>query len=92
MVIQSFHGYLEGIVQGVGMRYFVFKTANTLELTGYVKNLTDGRVELYVEGKEGDIKQLLKTIKNSGVGRVDKIEGKWKGLEHPKRNDFKIEF
>jgi acylphosphatase len=37
-------------VQGVGYRYFVEKAAVDLKLTGYVRNLDDGRVEVYAAG------------------------------------------
>jgi acylphosphatase len=39
--------YVSGNVQGVGYRFFVQRAANTLGVRGYVKNLFDGRVEVY---------------------------------------------
>lgn len=41
--------YISGFVQGVGFRKFVKKEAQKLHLTGYVKNLPDGRVEVLVQ-------------------------------------------
>lgn len=35
--VKAFHGFLEGIVQGVGMRYFVYKSATRMNLRGFVK-------------------------------------------------------
>ncbi len=52
------HYIIEGIVQGVGFRYFVYKHANSLGLKGYVKNLPDGTVEVFAEGDEDKIKEL----------------------------------
>lgn len=42
--------YVRGRVQGVGFRDFVQRAASDLGLTGYVKNLEDGRVEVYAAG------------------------------------------
>ena len=41
---------VRGWVQGVGFRYFVQRAAIELELTGYARNLSDGRVEVYAAG------------------------------------------
>jgi acylphosphatase len=42
--------YVEGMVQGVGYRYFVRRVAQQLRIAGYAKNLRDGRVEVYAIG------------------------------------------
>jgi acylphosphatase len=42
--------FARGRVQGVGYRYFAEKAAVDLKLTGYVRNLDDGRVEVYAAG------------------------------------------
>ena len=55
---------MRGRVQGVGYRYFAEKAAQDLGLTGYVRNLDDGRVEVYVVGpldKLNDLAGLLWT-------------------------------
>jgi len=46
------------MVQGVGYRYFVQRTAERLGVAGYVKNLRDGRVEVYAIGTEAALKHL----------------------------------
>jgi acylphosphatase len=56
------HAYYSGDVQGVGFRYSSERTAASLELTGWVKNLKDGRVELVCEGNEASIKEFLQRI------------------------------
>ncbi len=53
------HIYYEGMVQGVGFRYAVERSAAALALKGWVKNLADGRVEVLCEGKEEDIRVFL---------------------------------
>lgn len=67
-----------GIVQGVGLRYSVFRKAAALSLAGYVRNLFDGSVEIEVEGEERDIKSLLDYIK-TGLrwAQVDDVEVIW---------------
>jgi len=49
-------------VQGVGFRYTVERTAAVLNLTGWVKNLKDGRVEIVCEGKDASLNEFLRKI------------------------------
>ncbi len=51
-----------GRVQGVGFRYTAHQIAQRYAVTGYVKNLHDGRVELHVEGTAAEIQRLLDEI------------------------------
>ena len=53
------HVFYSGRVQGVGFRYTVEKLALDLELTGWVKNLPDGRVEMMAEGPRERIENLI---------------------------------
>lgn len=47
--------WFEGHVQGVGFRYQTVAVAKGFEVTGFVKNLVDGRVHLYAEGEEAEV-------------------------------------
>ena len=58
---------LSGRVQGVGLRYFIKVNAQRLKLEGYVKNLSDGRVEVVVQGEEDKV-DLLKSLILRGDG------------------------
>ena len=49
---------VRGRVQGVGFRYFVQRVAAELSVTGYVKNLDDGTVEVYAVGPADKLSQL----------------------------------
>lgn len=49
---------VRGRVQGVGYRYFAQRAAMDLGLTGYARNLDDGRVEVYAVGPEDKLSQL----------------------------------
>ena len=59
---KRFHAYYSGSVQGVGFRYTAQHLAVSLDVTGWVKNLRDGRVELLCEGREASLKEFLTKI------------------------------
>jgi acylphosphatase len=46
------------MVQGVGFRFFVEKTASNLGVSGYARNLYDGRVEVYAVGDPEQLSEL----------------------------------
>lgn len=52
-----------GLVQGVGFRYFVLRTALKLNIKGYVKNLYSGEVLAVVEGEKINIMELFEQMK-----------------------------
>jgi acylphosphatase len=60
--------HYSGNVQGVGFRYSTCSVAAHYSVTGYVKNLADGRVELVVEGDDAELDALLAEIR----GRLDR--------------------
>ena len=57
----------EGKVQGVGFRWNTRKIAQGYDVTGLVKNLPDGRVELHVGGDADEVKAFLQDIRDSGL-------------------------
>jgi acylphosphatase len=54
--------FYEGNVQGVGFRWSVRHAAKGFDVTGWVRNLSDGRVELQVTGEEDEVRALLDCI------------------------------
>jgi acylphosphatase len=52
-----------GRVQRVGFRRYVLDLAQDLNLSGYVKNLSDGSVEIFVQGEEEKLSKFLESIK-----------------------------
>jgi acylphosphatase len=53
------HCFVSGKVQGVSFRSYIYKVAERMKLTGWVKNLPDERVEIIAEGEEVDIEKFL---------------------------------
>lgn len=74
-VVKAYHVHVEGIVQGVGFRPFVYRIAHEHGLRGFVKNLGDAGVEIVVEGHEEDIRAFLHDLKNRAplLARIEKI-------------------
>jgi acylphosphatase len=64
--------FVEGLVQGVGYRRFAQRTARSLGLTGWTRNLSDGRVEIRVTGPAEALDLFCKELPKTG--RVDGIE------------------
>ena len=62
------HVYVSGYVQGVGFRYTAIRQARNLGITGWVKNLHDGRVELLLEGEEFSVRQMVEWCRHGPRG------------------------
>ena len=71
------HVFIEGRVQGINYRWWTKKTAIGLSLTGWVRNLADGRVETVFEGPKGEVEEMVKKCKKgpmlAGVKHMDVI-------------------
>lgn len=61
--VSALHAIVDGRVQGVGFRMFVQRTAAALDLTGWVRNKDDGRVEVWAEGPLQDNLKLLDALR-----------------------------
>ncbi len=64
------HVLYSGRVQGVGFRYTVKSVAHGFEVTGIVRNLPDGRVELVAEGPKEELEAFQQAIRDAGLGRL----------------------
>lgn len=60
---KQLHVFWRGRVQGVGFRYTAESTALALKLTGWVRNVPDGRVEALCEGSEARLKRFLEAMR-----------------------------
>ena len=66
---------IQGIVQGVGFRYFARRAARELKLAGYVRNLADGSVEAVARGDEGTLAVLEATLRlGPSASRVESVK------------------
>jgi len=61
------HIFYSGHVQGVGFRYTVKSVAAGFEVTGKVRNLPDGRVEMVAEGPKGELEAFQRAIREAGL-------------------------
>jgi acylphosphatase len=83
------HVYYSGKVQGVGFRYTTRQTAMGYEVTGFVRNLPDGRVELVAEGLKEELEGFQAAIRESGLGGLisgeqcawEEAKGEFRGFD-----------
>ena len=69
------HVRVTGRVQGVFFRAWTRDEAETLGVTGWIHNCSDGSVEAHVEGPADDVRELIETIREGPPGaRVDNVE------------------
>jgi acylphosphatase len=85
--MSSLHVQVKGRVQGVGFRWFVRVSGRRLQLSGWVKNLPDGSVEVAANGSEDRLAELRKLVHRgpdgaqvSEVVDLDEINGE---LDYP---------
>lgn len=73
---------VSGKVQGVFFRVQTHTKAQELGLTGFVRNLADGRVEAVVEGEENGVQELIAWCRRGPrEARVDRIELQWEDFQ-----------
>ena len=87
------HVFYQGRVQGVGFRHTAEGIALEIGgLTGFVKNMPDGRVEVVCEGAKDKVDSFLEGVKQSSLGKyIQKTDCRW---EDPSGtfSDFTVEF
>jgi len=81
---------VSGLVQGVGFRYFVWRNALAMELTGFVKNLYSGDVYAVVEGTKENIDSFhQQLLKGPARSRIDVVKVQYNEVTNS-FNDFEI--
>ncbi len=68
--------FFTGHVQGVGFRYSVLQVAKEFDVTGFVENLPDGRVQLEAEGSQAEVTAFVNAVGERMHGYVRKIDRK----------------
>ena len=85
------HIYVSGRVQGVGFRFFTINCARKFGVTGWVKNLYDGRVEIEAEGEIHNLRMFLDEIRiGPAHAHVSRVSDQWSEIASPKYRDFSL--
>lgn len=70
--------FFSGTVQGVGFRFTAERIARRFPITGFVRNLEDGRVEVMAEGEEASLIEFLAAIRESSMKHyIRNVEAFW---------------
>ncbi len=85
------HVFYSGRVQGVGFRYTVVGIAQNLDISGWVKNLFDGRVEARLEAEEEVLRDFLSQIENHFGDYITNTDVVW-GEATGEHKGFTIRF
>lgn len=84
------HIFVSGFVQGVGFRQFIKSRAKRLNITGWVKNLPDGRVETIFQGDKNSVEKIIKECdKGPFLSEVESVVVDWEEKKEVYK-DFKI--
>ena len=85
------HTIFKGHVQGVGFRYTAYHVAQRYDVTGFVRNLPDGTVEMLVQGRAQDVDACLDDLHDTMAGYIRDTQ--IKSLPpNPRHTDFRITF
>ena len=91
MDVVAKHIVFSGNVQGVGFRFTALNVANRYNLTGYVRNMPRGEVEMLVQGQEEVIDGCVRDLEDSFAGYIRQTDVKT-ATPDSKITDFKITF
>lgn len=78
------HCFFKGRVQGVGFRYTTRNLAISYDVTGFVRNLPDGRVELLAEGPEHEVSGFFSAVNERMKQNIREVEH----MDEPASGDF----
>ena len=85
--------FVAGIVQGVGFRYFAQRAAERLRVTGYTRNLPDGRVEVYAIGTAEQLATLRSALERGPWGAsVSEVKEEHAPIDSSHANGFAITY
>ena len=92
METQAKRFFVSGRVQGVGFRFFAERTATSLGVGGFVKNLFDGRVEVYAIGSAKQMEALKNALRRGPrMAAVDRVDEQDADFLREYANVFSIE-
>ena len=77
--------YIKGTVQGIFFRQFIKDNAERNNVKGFVRNLEDGRVEVFIEGNQEDVEKMIELCKKGPKhSQIEDVE-----IKEEKFQDFK---
>lgn len=92
ITMKRVHILIDGRVQGVGFRHFTRTNANKIGITGWVKNLANGQVEVTAEGEEKNIDKFIELLKTGPrLAAVTELETEVQEYKD-EFNSFKVRF
>ena len=72
------HAHVSGLVQGVNFRWFTQRRAVDIGVRGWVRNLSDGSVELVAEGSRSQLETLLDAVRSGPADAVvETVDAQW---------------
>jgi len=82
---------VNGVVQAVGFRPFIYRIATNHDLIGWVKNLGDAGVKVFLQGENSNIESFLRDLreKNPPLAQIEQIEKEWVEID-PELEEFGI--
>ncbi len=91
-MLQARRFYVSGMVQGVGYRFFAQRAAGKLGISGYVKNLRDGRVEVYAIGRPPELDSMRGELRRGPrSAMVEEVVAEEAEVDQQYGNSFSIE-
>jgi len=83
---------ISGVVQGVGYRYFVVRRARECNVTGWVKNRSDGSVQIEAVGQRGALEDFLSGIRiGPPAAHISGVDAQW-AENGPEYETFDVKF
>jgi acylphosphatase len=83
---KSIRLYINGIVQGIFFRDFVKENAERCNVKGFIRNLDDGRIEIFLEGDVNDVNKMIAVCKtgpkHSQIKSVEEKEEKFQDFKN----------
>ena len=76
-MITRLHAVFSGRVQGVGFRFTAERMARRFPVAGYVRNLTDGKVEMTAEGEKSALEEFLAALREAFGENIRDVKAEW---------------
>ena len=93
MPYQKLHAIISGHVQGVGYRFYTTRVAEMTGVSGWVRNLPDGSVEVTAVGDDDQIRLFLSALeKGPAYSQVERIDKEITGVQDNEFNSFEVEY